>query len=52
MSCQYAFQKLCNTFHSKNLKHTIYKIDYRRDVSFWMRVFKEMINKKTGKKKM
>ena len=44
---QYIFPTLCNTLHSKDSKHTICDIDYKRCVSLCMRVSKEIVRKKT-----
>ena len=39
------FPTLCNTLHSKNSKYTICDIDYKRDVSMCMEIWKQIIKK-------
>ena len=48
----YIFPALCNSLHRKNSKCTTWDIDYKRDISFCMRVWKEIIKKKAMREKV
>ena len=43
---QYIFPTFCNTFHSNKSKNPTYDIDYRRDASLYLRVWKKIIQRK------
>ena len=43
--CRFIFLTICNILHRKNSKYMIYNINYRCNVSFCMRVCKNIIKK-------